>query len=122
MLFEAVDVVRVRGNTDGILSEERITGQLLFVPHPDGTASIMLPISYLIEEAKEARRGGLIETPPLGRADMHKRRILSLGKREVQRVWGLQIGEEIVFARKGWGKTSRQRLRRIEEAIGGETS
>lgn len=115
MKFEAVNVIRVRGNPTYITSEEPITGQLEFVPRQGGGAILMLPVAVLIAANEENRKRGIMEIPPLSRMDLYLRTVLTLSKSEVARVVKLLPNEELELSRKGWGCEWKNRIRRVME-------
>jgi len=104
MKIYCIDVTKVSGNKDEILSEEKITGELEFVPMPDGTGLLMRPINYLIKQNELARKEGAMKIPPLSKLDISKRGVLTLTKKECKNLF-VSRKTEFVVTRKGWGKT-----------------
>ncbi len=109
--YEAVDVTRVSGNSEHVVSETRITGLLEFVPRSNGGAWLMQPVSFLVAENERNRKAKIAEIAPLSTMDRHLRVVLTLGKVEASRVLRMKPGEELVLTRKGWGRTWKQRIR-----------
>ena len=105
MFLKTVDVRKISGNKDIILSNEPITGPLEFVPLSDGTGLIMLPVDVLIEHNTRAAERGLLEIAPMSRADLHLRKILSVSKKEAMEILCADLGKQIGLIRKGWGQT-----------------
>ena len=114
MKVECINVVKVTGNKDEILSEEKITGELEFVPMPNGTGLLMRPINYLIEKNESARKRGTMKVLPLSKWDVHQRGILELTKKECCNLLTTSQAEFIV-QRKGWGKIWNHKFSRIRE-------
>ena len=110
---EAVNVMRVRGNAEKIISEEKITGELEFLPTTDGSGSLMFPISFLIAENEFHRKQGIMEIQPLSKMDLRLREILHLSKRETWKLLSLDIGESMILTRGGWGKVWKHVIKRI---------
>jgi len=99
-----VDIVKVSGNNEQILREERYQGAADFVPFPDGSAYLMRPIDTYIVTNEENRNRGLLEIPPLSKYDILKRGLLSLNKKEIAKLYMAKPGEIIKIIRKGWGR------------------
>jgi len=111
MKFEAIEVYKVSGNKDEVLSEQRIIGPVELVPMPTGRAYLMLPMDY--EKREDARKRGLMEAPPLSKWDLRERRILELSKAESIKAFSLNPGDEITIIRKSWGRTWNHKVRRM---------
>ena len=104
MKYEAVEVFKVSGTVKEITSEEKISGPLEFVPLPDGSAMLMLPIDALVDKNEHQRRAGIIEIAPLSKMDRRLRGVLDLGKVEARKVLSMRPGDELEIIRKGWGR------------------
>ena len=103
MRLICIDAVKVTGNKD-IFKEEKISGEVEFVPNPDGSGLLMLPIGMFIKENRLARKRRMMETIPLSKWDIRKRSILSLNRKECQRLLKPGGQTEFIVKRKGWGK------------------
>jgi len=114
MLLECVSVRRVRGTKDGITSEDPITGTLEFVPMPDGSGLLMLPIDQLVQANEKARRQGILEIDPFSKLDRHKRTVLELTPGECRKLIATLPGAEFSVIRKGWGRKWTYTIQRIE--------
>ena len=114
MKYEAIEVYRVKGTIEKITSEEKISGPLEFVPLPDGTAILMLPIEMFIEENELHRKAGIIEIPPLSKMDKRLRGVLDLGKIEARKVLSMRPGDELEIIRKGWGRVWINKIKRLQ--------
>ena len=91
-----------KGTKDGITAESQYVGPVDFVPIPNGRAYIMKPISFLIEKNEEARKRGIMETPPLSKMDLSDRLLLELTKSEAIKII---TSTQVNITRHGWGKT-----------------
>jgi len=113
MKFEAIELYRVRGNIDRIISEEKITGSLDLVPMPCGQAYLMLPVEGLVKTNEEHRKRGIMEIPPLSKLDISNRMVLELTKAESRKAFLSKPGDKISITRHGWGKIWVHRIRKI---------
>jgi len=113
MKFEAIELYRVRGNIDRIISEEKITGSLDLVPMPSGQAYLMLPVEGLVETNEEHRKRGIMEIPPLSKLDINNRMVLELTKAESRKALLTEPGYEFSIIRHGWGKAWVHKIRKI---------
>jgi len=93
-----------KGTKGRITTESHYVGPVDFVPMPNGRAYIMRPASFLHEKNEEARKRGIMETPPLSKLDLSSRLLLELTKAEVIKVFIAPVGASIKITRKGWGK------------------
>ena len=100
---EAVNVLRIRGNAEKVISQQNITGELEFVPATDGSGSLLLPISVLIETNEKYRKCGISEIRPLSKMDLQMRVVLYLSKAESKKIVLMNIGEKMTLIRRGWG-------------------
>jgi len=112
MLLECVSVRRVRGTKDGMTAEDPITGNLEFVPMPDGSGLLMLPIDQLVQANEKARRQGILEIDPLSKYDRYKRTVLELTPGECRKLIATLPGDEFSVVRRGWGRKWTHTLRR----------
>ena len=92
-----------KGTKDLITTESHYVGPVDFTPIPNGRAYIMRPISFFIEKNEEARKRGIMLTPPLSKKDLSDRMLLELSKAEVLKVFIAPVGASIKITRKGWG-------------------
>jgi len=93
-----------KGTMNSITTESHYVGPVDFVPMPNGRAYIMRPISFFIEKNEEARKRGIMLTPPLSKKDLSDRMLLELTKTEVIKVFMAPVGVPVKIARKGWGR------------------
>jgi len=111
MKYEAIEVFKVLGTVKEITSEKKISGPVEFVPLPDGSAMLMLPVKILVEENERHRKVGIIEIPPLSKFDWRLRGVLDLGKVEARKVLSMHPGDELELIRKGWGREWRNKIK-----------
>lgn len=100
-----IDCTLVSGNNDRILKEEKYCGIAEFVPLPNGSGLLVKPVEVYIKTNEENRNRGLLEILPLSKYDILKRSLLSLSKRDTEKLYLAKPGETINLIRKGWGKT-----------------
>ena len=93
-----------KGTKGRITTESHYVGPVDFVPMPNGRAYIMRPASVLHEKNEEARKRGVMETPPLSKKDLSDRMLLELTRAEVFKVITAPVGVPVQITRKGWGK------------------
>ena len=93
-----------KGTKDLITTESHYVGPVDFTPIPNGRAYIMRPISFFIEKNEEARKRGIMLTPPLSKKDLSDRMLLELTRAEVFKVITAPVGVPVQITRKGWGK------------------
>lgn len=104
MIIKCIDVRKISGTKDKLLSEKIIEGNLDFVSLLNGTSLLLLTIAKLIIENEKARNENRFETVPLSKIDLQKRTVLALSKKETLSLLNLSPGKQYVITRKGWGK------------------
>jgi len=112
-MYRCIDVKRVKGNKEKILSEEIVTGDLEFIPRSDGGGWLMLPIIALVDHNVELRKHKMIECQPLSKLDIHKRAIIDVTKNEARELLSAQPGEIVTMIRKGWGRIWNHKFQRV---------